>query len=202
MRPCWEPGSSPLRSTPGRTRTCDCLHVKEPPLPLGHGSRENCRLQIEDFRLNCKSAICNLQSAICNSSSSRLGWIRTSDLHHVRVASVPLLHETKRSGRQESNLPVAAYQTAASPPGPRPEKKTSALYGTRTRLACSTGRSPHPLRHRALSKNGRIRTHSVGFGDRLLSQEHVLVTDSCPGRIRTCSLPVNSGSHHRCATGQ
>ena len=26
------------RSTPGRTRTCDCLHVKEVPSPLGHGS--------------------------------------------------------------------------------------------------------------------------------------------------------------------
>src|SRR3954468_4492835 len=33
---------------------------------------------------------------------------------------------------------------------PRPER--SALYGTRTRLACSTGRSPHPLRHRAFAE--------------------------------------------------
>jgi hypothetical protein len=39
MRPCWNPGSSPLRSTPGRTRTCDPLHVKEVPSPLGHGSK-------------------------------------------------------------------------------------------------------------------------------------------------------------------
>jgi hypothetical protein len=37
MRPCWQPGSSPLRSTPGRTRTCVRLHVREVPLPLGHG---------------------------------------------------------------------------------------------------------------------------------------------------------------------
>jgi hypothetical protein len=37
MRPCWEPGSSPLRSTPGRTRTCARLHVREVPWPLGYG---------------------------------------------------------------------------------------------------------------------------------------------------------------------
>ena len=38
MTPCWEPGSSPLRSTPGRTRTCDdCLFVREVPSPLGYG---------------------------------------------------------------------------------------------------------------------------------------------------------------------
>jgi hypothetical protein len=39
MRPCWEPGSSPLRSTPGRTRTCARLHVREVPWPLGYGGR-------------------------------------------------------------------------------------------------------------------------------------------------------------------
>ena len=43
MRPCWKPGSSPLRSTPGRTRTCDdCLFVREVPSPLGHGGRDGC----------------------------------------------------------------------------------------------------------------------------------------------------------------
>src|SRR5262249_30341693 len=40
---------------------------------------------------------------------------------HVKVASTPLLHETVQSGRQESNLPRTAYQTVASPPGPRPD---------------------------------------------------------------------------------
>jgi hypothetical protein len=39
MRPCWQPGSSPLRSTPGRTRTCARLHVREVPWPLGYGGR-------------------------------------------------------------------------------------------------------------------------------------------------------------------
>jgi hypothetical protein len=38
MRPCWKPGSSPLRSTPGRTRTCDRPDVSRVPSPLGHGS--------------------------------------------------------------------------------------------------------------------------------------------------------------------
>src|SRR5262249_29861751 len=39
MRPCWEPGSSPLRSTPGRTRTCARLHVMGVPWPLGYGAK-------------------------------------------------------------------------------------------------------------------------------------------------------------------
>src|SRR5262245_8608921 len=45
-------------------------------------------------------------------------------------------------------------------------------------------------RHEA-NKNGRIRTHYVGFGDQLLSQEHVLI--SSPGGIRTHTFPVLSG---------
>ena len=41
MRPCWN--QAPVHSavsTPGRTRTCDLLRVKEPPSPLGHGSSQ------------------------------------------------------------------------------------------------------------------------------------------------------------------
>jgi hypothetical protein len=35
------PNSSPLRSTPGRTRTCgECLFVGEVPSPLGHGGSD------------------------------------------------------------------------------------------------------------------------------------------------------------------
>ncbi len=49
-------------------------------------------------------------------TSNALGWIRTTGLHHVRVASTPLLHEDK-SSRQESNLPEPAYQTGAWPLG-------------------------------------------------------------------------------------
>ncbi len=105
-----------------------------------------------------------------------------------------------QSGRQELNLPLTVYQTVASPLGYGP--KINALYGTRTRLACSTGRSPHPLRHRAgksvrreshppvrlgrsvpgcsatdtSSKGGRSRTLCVRVGAALLSQEHTLVT--------------------------
>jgi hypothetical protein len=99
MKPCWKPGSSPLRNTPGRTRTCEFLHVREAPSPLSHGSV---------------------------------------------------------SGRQESNLPSTAYQTVASPLGFGPV--ASALDGTRTRLTCSTNRSPHPLRPRA-GKSVRRESH-------------------------------------------
>ena len=35
--------SIPQKSTPGRTRTCDRLRVKEPPLPLGHGGSKSGR---------------------------------------------------------------------------------------------------------------------------------------------------------------
>ncbi len=58
--------------------------------------------------------------------------IRSDVAHHVKVASTPGCSTRRnQSGRQESNLPQAAYQTAASPPGPRPESP-SALYRTRT----------------------------------------------------------------------
>ena len=76
------------------------------------------------------------------------------------------------TGRQESNLPSTAYQAVASPLGFGP--LVSALYGDRTRLTCSTGRPSPQLRHRATSKDGRSRTLWSGFGDRLLSREHVL----------------------------
>jgi hypothetical protein len=71
-----------------------------------------------------------------------------------------------------------------------------------------------------VSRDARNRTMCVGFGDRLLTQEHVSVREGespaepsalgsadtspsrcCPGRTRTCTRPVNSGPHHRCATG-
>src|SRR5260370_36431239 len=45
------------------------------------------------------------------------------------------------------------------------------------------------------SKNGRIRTHSAGFGDRLLSQEHVL---GYPSSVVLRSLRESSG----CCYGQ
>jgi hypothetical protein len=83
MRPRWNPGSSPLRSTPGRTRTCDRPDVNRVPSPLGHGSKK--------------------APGESSSPGSRPGWIRTSVLHHVRVASTPLLHETRKSVRRESH---------------------------------------------------------------------------------------------------
>jgi hypothetical protein len=48
------------------------------------------------------------------------------------------------------------------------------------RLPCRP--APGPIS----SKVGRIRTHSAGFGDRLLSQEHNLVCYSGRDRSRTC----------------
>lgn len=55
-------------------------------------------------------------------------------LAHETPLEPPPVHSPVRSGRQESNLPVTAYQTVASPIGLGPKK--SALYGNRTRLTC------------------------------------------------------------------
>jgi hypothetical protein len=105
----------------------------------------------------------------------------------------------------------------------RPRPESSALYGTRTRLACSTGRSPHPLRHRACKAPGGSRTRlstlarwcldrsaTGATGPREARTEGVepsacglephcspgstSLAVSCPGRDRTYDLPVNSGS--------
>jgi hypothetical protein len=118
MRPRWHPDSSPLRSTPGRTRTRAGPDVNRVPLPLGHGS---------------------------NFSSP--GWIRTSVLHRVEVASTPLLHETiDESVRRGSHPPV------------HPGKVVPVLLG-----------------HGHESKDGRSRTLCVRVGAALLSREHVPV---------------------------
>ena len=80
-------------------------------------------------------------------SVSSPGWIRTSDLHLVTVASTPGCSTSlsSRAGRSRTCLEPRIRRL----PHRSATARISALYGTRTRLACSTGRSPHPLRHRA-----------------------------------------------------
>jgi hypothetical protein len=104
-----------------------------------------------------------LTKAVCHPNTSR-PKLRRPDSNRRRTAYETVLEATPvhsaitMSGRQESNLPRTAYQTVALPPVPGPLS----------------------------SKVGRIRTHSAGFGDRLLSQEHNLVHDSGRDRSRTC----------------
>ena len=134
-----------------------------------------------------------------------------------------------QSGRQESNLPSTAYQTVAEPLGLGPN--INALYGDRTRLTCSTDRLARQLHHRAKSvwresnppvrhgqpvpgpfgyrhvseheQQGRKESNPLRAGwSRIALPGARPCQGSCPGRTRTCNLPVNSGSHHRCATGQ
>ncbi len=93
----------------------------------------------------------------------------------------------------------------------------SALYGTRTRLTCSTGRPPHPHASQGIrvsggsrtrlsdaagrclgcsatdtSKGGRSRTLCACFGGRLRTQEHALViarrTSKCCSRGNLLAL--------------
>ena len=71
-----------------------------------------------------------------------------------------------QSGRQESNLPSTAYQTAASPLGFGP--KVSALYGNRTRLTCSTDRLARQHHHRAKRVSGGSRTRLSDAAGRCL----------------------------------
>src|SRR5262249_9540779 len=72
---------------------------------------------------NCWS-ICPLLSRSSNQETpSGPGWIRTSDLHHVKVTGTPGFPTRPvhaQSGRQDSNLPRTAYQTVASPLGHGP----------------------------------------------------------------------------------
>lgn len=60
----------------------------------------------------------------------------------------------------------------------RPSKK-SALYGTRTRLTCSTGRPPLPLRHRAKSvrRESHPPIHHGKVAPRLLGHGHISRTE-------------------------
>lgn len=93
---------------------------------------------------------------------STLGTTRTCDRLLVSEPPLPLGHEGSKSGRQESNLPPNRVSDGCLAARPRPEM--SALYGTRTRLACSTGRSPHPLRHRACKSAWRESNPLVHLG--------------------------------------
>lgn len=74
--------------------------------------------------------------------------------------------------------------------------------GNRTRVSDAAGRCLSCSATDTQSKDGRSRTLSARVGAALLSQEHVLVSKGCPGRIRTCTRLVNSEPHNRCATGQ
>ena len=121
-----------------------------------------------------------------------------------------------QSGRQESNLPTTAYQTVAAPLGFGPKKApctgiepvsparqadrhTSGVTrrnqrapgGSRTRLSTmarwcldrsATGAS--------VSRDGRSRTFSTGFGGPLLTQEHVPVSETKPTAPRTGFEPA------------
>jgi hypothetical protein len=172
MRPCWEPGSSPLRSTPGRTRTCARLHVREVPSPLGYGGIQWSRLDLNQRPPRCERG------------------------EHSR-----LLHGTISVGPAGVEPAFHRVSDGCLAGWLRPE--TSALYGNRTHLTCSTDRLAHqlhhraiqsawresnplihlgkvvpgPLGHRRLSKGGRSRTLCVRVGAALLSREHTPVVE-------------------------
>lgn len=107
----------PVFSTPGRTRTCARLLVRELPLPLGHGSKSVVPAGFEPAT-STMSTWRALQAAPRNYS--------------VGPAGVEPASNRVSDGRLAARL-----------------RPASALCGTRTRLSCSTNRSPHPLRHRA-----------------------------------------------------
>lgn len=107
-----------------------------------------------------------------------------------------------------------------------PHGTVSALDGSRTRLTCSTNRPPRRRRPRAcqrVSGGSRTRLSTVAWwcldcSATDTSQQGRTESNhvrrlwrptahpgarpcNCPGRNRTCIPPVNSGPHHRCATG-
>ncbi len=128
-------------------------------------------------------------------------------------------HPSGESGRQESNLPVTAYQTVASPfgigPKERPVRESNPSHlldrqagtpassqGKQSAWRESNPPARHgepvagPLGHRRIhnSKGGRSRTLCACFGGRLLSQEHTPDNHrtSGPGGGRTHNLPGKS----------
>ncbi len=129
MRPCWEPGSSPLRSTPGRTRTCaDCLFVREVPSPLGHGGN------VQSGRQES-----NLPSTAYQTVASPLGFgpnqrpVRESNPSRLfdRQAGTPAPSQGKYSAWRESNPPVHLGTVVPGPLGHRRDSK-----GGRSRTLC------------------------------------------------------------------
>ena len=103
-----------------------------------------------------------------------------------------------QSSRQESNLPVTAYQTVASPLGFGP--KFSALDGTRTRLACSTGRSPHPLRPRAEECPAGVEPAFPARQAGVVPLDHEPITDSQGSGGRTHALRLPTPADYRFPT--
>src|SRR5262249_2237146 len=94
-----------------------------------------------------------LQDHVCN-HRQELGvgfeptaGLRPSVLKPDASSHSPTLTSMDRMGVEPTTpcLQGKVAPTAHAGPFAQP----SALYGSRTRLACSTGRSPHPLRHRA-----------------------------------------------------
>src|SRR5262245_42281132 len=78
---------------------------------------------------------------------------------------------THQSGRQESNLPRTAYQTVASPPGPRPDRKRPVRDSNPSRLLDRQVATPAASQGITNSKDGRIRTLCMRVGAAVLSQE-------------------------------
>ena len=149
--------STPQISTPGRTRTCDRLHVREVPLPLGHGGVRNCRLQIADCKMRnaFESAICNLQSAMIRAGRSRTCL-------PPRIRRLPGRSATARSAAPCTGLePVSpARQTGRHTRCVTGQARVSG--GSRTRLSTLAGGASAAARPRnTVSKGGRSRTLCV-----------------------------------------
>src|SRR5262249_25222983 len=105
------------------------------------------------------------------------------------------------SGRQESNLPEAAYQTAASPLGPRPECQRPVGESNPSVSARQAGRVTRCVTARI--QQGRKESNPLHAGwSRIAHPGARPYQSSCPGRTRTYNPLLNREPHHRCATEQ
>ena len=115
MRPCWGPGSSPLRSTPGRSRTCikvglrptagavrsDVIHKREPAVGLEATSTA--------LRGRCpaRRASPALSSSQC--------WCRANSTEVQSPGPLPRAWPEIQSQRRDSNPHAPLYKRGARP---------------------------------------------------------------------------------------
>jgi hypothetical protein len=172
MRPRWQPGSSPLRSTPGRTRTCDVrLFVGEVPSPLGHGGNR----PTESGRQES-----NLPGTAYQTVALPLGF----GPQNAPCTGIEPVSPVRQTGRHASSV---TGQTRA--PG-----------GSRTHLSGMASRcldrSATGASGAQTARAEGVEPSACGLEPHC-SPGSTPLSESCLGRTRTCNHPVNSGPLYR-----